>query len=137
MSDEQAIEQEIQAKGLTAPRITPADIDAQIVSEAYYVFPGTTLTVCLLTLQNGFHVTGESVAASPENFDEEIGRRIARTNAREKIWALEGYLLRSRLAAYSVHLLDEQGVIVGSFNTHADAEKFLSRIDKPTWTISG
>ena len=99
MPDEQAIEQEIQAKGLNAPRLNPAHIDAQIASEAYYVFPATTMTVCMLTLRNGFHVIGESAAASPANFDEGIGRKIARDNARNKIWALEGYLLRSKLAA--------------------------------------
>lgn len=98
MRDEQAIEKEIQSKGLNAPRLTPQHIDDQIVSEAFYVFPGTALTVCALTLRNGFHVIGESAAASPSNFDEEIGRKIARDNARNKIWALEGYLLRSRLA---------------------------------------
>jgi len=97
MKDEQAIEQEIQAKGLNAPRLTPADIDAAIAREDYYVFPGTTLTVCCLTLQNGFCVTGESAAASPENFDQAIGRKIARENARNKIWPLEGYLLRQAL----------------------------------------
>ena len=96
--DESAIEAEIQAKGLNAPRLNPAHIDTQIVAEDYHVFPGTTLTVCALTLRNGFHVTGESAAASPENFDVEIGRKIARDNARQKIWALEGYLLRARLA---------------------------------------
>lgn len=98
MRNETEIENEIQAKGKTAPRLTPAIIDGTIVGEAYYVFPGTTLTVCALTLRNGFQVTGESAAASPENFDEEIGRKIARDNARGKIWALEGYLLRSKLA---------------------------------------
>lgn len=97
--DEQAIEKEIQAKGLNAPRLNPAHIDAQIAKEDYHVFPGTTLTICALTLRNGFHVVGESAAASPENFDAEIGRKIARDNARSKIWALEGYLLRSKLAA--------------------------------------
>jgi exopolyphosphatase/pppGpp-phosphohydrolase len=91
------IEKEIQAKGLNAPRLTPEAIDAVIVSEQFYVFPGTTMTVCALTLRNGYLVTGESAAASPENFNEEIGRKIARTNARNKIWALEGYLLRERL----------------------------------------
>lgn len=101
MNDEQTIEADIQAKGLNAPRLTPQLIDEQIVEEAYHVFPGTTLTVCCLTLRNGFNVTGESAAASPENFDEEIGRKIARSNAREKIWAFEGYLLRERLASRS------------------------------------
>lgn len=95
---EQEIENEIQAKGLNAPRLTPADIDAEIADEQYHVFDGTTLTVCCLTLENGFTVTGESAAASPENFDQEIGRKIARQNAREKIWPLEGYLLKQKLA---------------------------------------
>ena len=92
-------ENEIQAKGLNAPRLTPALIDAAIVSEQYHVFPGTTMTVCALTLRNGYIVTGESAAASPDNFDEAVGRKIARENARNKIWALEGYLLREKLAA--------------------------------------
>lgn len=97
--DEAQIEAEIQAKGLNAPRLTPALIDETIVSEQYHVFHATTLTVCALTLRNGYIVTGESAAASPQNFDKEIGRKIARENARNKIWALEGYLLREKLAA--------------------------------------
>ncbi len=99
MKDEAAIEAEIQAKGLNAPRLNPQMIDAAIMSEQYHVFPGTTMTVCALTLRNGFIVIGESAAASPENFDKDIGRKIARENARNKIWALEGYLLRTKLAA--------------------------------------
>ena len=91
------IEKEIQAKGLTAPRLTPDLIDATIVGEDYHVFPGTMLTVCCLTLKNGFTVTGESACASPENFNAEIGQKIARGNARDKIWALEGYLLKEKL----------------------------------------
>ena len=97
--DEAQIEAEIQAKGLNAPRLTPTLIDETIVSEQYHVFPGTTMTVCALSLRNGYIVTGESAAASPENFDQAIGRKIARDNARNKIWALEGYLLREKLAA--------------------------------------
>ena len=95
---EHEIEQEIQAKGLTAPRLTPALIDSAITKADYYIFPNTTLTVCCLTLVNGFTVTGESAAASPENFDLEIGRKVAFENARDKIWMLEGYLLKSKLA---------------------------------------
>lgn len=96
-ASESAIEAEIRTKGLNAPRVTPADIDTTIVSEDYHVFPNTTLTVCALHLRNGFVVTGTSAAASPENFDQAIGRRIARDNARNQIWALEGYLLKQRL----------------------------------------
>jgi hypothetical protein len=99
MTDEKAIEAEIQAKGLNAPRLNPDMIDAAIASEQYHVFTGTTMTVCALTLRNGYIVTGESAAASPENFDQAIGRKIARDNARNKIWALEGYLLREKLSA--------------------------------------
>ena len=91
------IEKEIQAKGLNAPRLTPDLIDAAIVGEDYHVFPGTMLTVCCLTLKNGFTVTGESACASPENFNAEIGQKISRGNARDKIWALEGYLLKEKL----------------------------------------
>lgn len=102
MSTDDKIEQEIQDKGLTAPRVTPASIDAKIISEEYYNFPGTTVTVALLKLENGFSVVGESAAASPENFNEELGRNIAYDNARNKIWALEGYLLREKLSQETV-----------------------------------
>lgn len=97
--NEAEVEKEIQGKGLNAPRLTPEKIDAIIADEDYHVFEKTCLTVCCLTLQNGFTVTGESACASPENFDAEIGRKIARENARNKIWMLEGYLLKDKLAA--------------------------------------
>jgi len=117
------IEQEIQDKGLTAPRVTPADIEANIDSEHYFTaadgalgFLSTTdadpvtsfsnlppslhlLTFCVLVLRNGFTVTGESACASPDNFDAEIGRKLARENAVNKVWPLMGYELRSKLAA--------------------------------------
>ncbi len=96
-TDEATIEEEIVRKGKTAPRLTPTDIDATIDREEYHVFD-SIMTVCVLTLKNGYKVTGESACASPENFDQEIGRTISRKNARDKIWALEGYLLRSKLA---------------------------------------
>lgn len=118
MSNIDGIEQEIQAKGLTAPRITPADIEENIASEFYFTAEqgvlgasdmGTRpagiaaglslLTFCVLVLRNGFTVTGESACASPENFDADIGRKIARQNAVAKVWPLMGYELRSKLAA--------------------------------------
>lgn len=97
MSSEAAIEAEIQAKGLTAPRLTPELIDAVIESEDYHVFPGSCLTVCCLSLKNGFTVVGESACVSPANFNAEIGRKVAREKARNQIWLLEGYLLRQKL----------------------------------------
>lgn len=112
---DQSIESEIQSKGLTAPRVTPADIEAEIESEWYNNggsgvvpddfqppvpanHPLRQLTFCVLVLRNGFTVTGESACASPENFDAEIGRKIARQNAVAKIWPLLGFRLRDRLA---------------------------------------
>ena len=91
------IEYEIQNKELNAPRLTPNDIDNVINSVHYYVVPNTTTTICSLILNNGFVVNGESASASPENFDEVIGKKIAYDNARDKIWALEGYLLKEKL----------------------------------------
>jgi len=116
--EEKDLEKEIQAKGLTAPRITPADIEANIASVFYFtaeqgacaafnppsgaddtVPPALSLlTFCVLVLRNGFTVTGESACASPENFDAELGRKIARQNAVAKVWPLMGYELRSKLS---------------------------------------
>lgn len=97
MTDEAELEKEIQAKGLVAPRLTPDAIDEQIVGEQYWRPDHTTMTVCALQLRNGFVVIGESAAASAANFDEGIGRRIARENARKKIWQFEGYRLCQHL----------------------------------------
>jgi Phage protein (N4 Gp49/phage Sf6 gene 66) family len=175
MSD---IEQEIQAKGKTAPRVTPADVEANIAGEHYFTAAeamgritesmvdrflawklpadfspdcgisfakegefnhpefgrtkrepsGTNLfdanqaramlehviqqapvhpsmgllTFCVLILRNGFTVTGESACASPENFDAEIGRKIARENAVQKMWSLMGYALKEKLSVVHV-----------------------------------
>lgn len=112
------IEQEIQAKGLTAPRVTPDDIKSEIVDAFYFTaaqgiagshpIPANSidlpqsvrlLTFCVLVLRNGFTVTGESACASPENFNAELGQRIARQNAEGKIWPLLGFRLRDRLSA--------------------------------------
>jgi hypothetical protein len=115
-TDDSAIEQEIQAKGKTAPRVTPDDIAANIASEHYFTagqgaafaavakhddpIPDALhlLTFCVLILRNGFTVVGESACASPENFDAEIGQKIARANAVAKVWPLMGYALKERLA---------------------------------------
>ena len=101
----------------TAPRVTPADIENAIVSEHYFTaadgvagegllsigsagyVPGALkqMTFCVLVLWNGYTVTGQSACASPENFDAEIGRRLARQDAVGKVWGLMGFDLRSRL----------------------------------------
>jgi len=91
------IEKELQEKGLNAPRLTPQSIEDVIKEEYYHIVPDTTLTICVLTLKNGFQATGESASVSLDNFDEEIGRKIARDNAKNKIWMLEGYLLKQKL----------------------------------------
>ena len=112
------IEQVIQDKGLTAPRVTAVDIVNNIKEEHYFtagdalehVYQGgpawqttspavDTLTFCVLVLNNGFTVTGESACASPENFDAEIGKKIARQNAINKVWPLMGYALKESLSA--------------------------------------
>ena len=115
----ESIEHQVAATS-TAPRVTPEDIAAVISSEHYFTgengvrgaalfeggdgYTGTAvplslniLTFCVLTLRNGFTVTGESACASPENFDAEIGRRIARENAVNKIWPLMGFALKESL----------------------------------------
>ena len=94
---DQKIEKDIIEKGLTAKRVTPERLEEVISSEQYHVFTGTTFTACLLTLENGYTVIGESACASPENFNAELGRKIARSNAVNKIWQLEGYLLKQAL----------------------------------------
>lgn len=91
---EQAIEQKIVLAGGSAPRVCSVDIDAAIKSADYHVFPGTTVTVCCLTLDNGFTTIGHSACVDPANFDESIGREIAFKNAREQIWPLLGFRLR-------------------------------------------
>jgi hypothetical protein len=91
-------EQEIIDKGLTAPRVTPAEVEAAIASETYTVLPNGRTTVCQLTLGNGFTVEGISAAVCIENFDAEIGNKIARANAVNQIWPLLGFRLRDRLA---------------------------------------
>ena len=95
---EQEIEQEIQAKGLNAPRLTPADIDKVIIGETFTVLPSGKAMVCELTLTSGFTVRGESACVSKANFNEEIGQKISREDARNKVWQLEGYRLQCDLA---------------------------------------
>jgi hypothetical protein len=99
----------------TEPRVTPEQIEGQIVGEVYInaydaaLATGAdtditvldklrTMTLCFLILKNGYTVTGQSACAHPDNFDENIGKKIARDDAVGKIWALEGYVLKSKLS---------------------------------------
>lgn len=61
------------------------------------------LTFCVLRLKSGFTVTGESACLSPENFSAKTGREVARKNAIDKIWALEGYRIKSELHQAAGH----------------------------------
>lgn len=82
---------------MSTPRISDDHVDAVIKHTEYHVFENTTLTVCVLTLQNGFNVTGEAACVDPENFDAEMGETIAFNKARQKVWELEGYLLKDQI----------------------------------------
>lgn len=119
----------IQSAGATvAARLTPAQIDAAIAGEYYFTAQNGVdsasplqaapndhdvslglLTFCVLVLRNGFTVTGQSACASPENFNAEVGRQIARDDAREKIWMLEGYLLKQRLFDATPPVSEQEG----------------------------
>lgn len=145
MATDQDIEREIQAKGLTAPRITPADIEANIASEYYFTAaqgvgganvcaddddsrvrvdtnsPLHLLTFCVLVLRNGFTVTGESACASPENFDAEVGRKVARADAVRQVWPLMGYALKEKLASQPADWRDR---------VRAEAQELTERMAK-------
>lgn len=124
MPTDDEIEREIVDKGLTAPRVTPDSIAAKIKSEHYFTasqgcygaeaeaatpehpdldrldkIPESLdrLTFCVLVLENGFTVVGKSAPASAANFDPELGKKIAKADAVNQIWPLEGYLLREKL----------------------------------------
>lgn len=73
-----------------------------VIKSAEYV-QVDVLTICILTLQNGFTVTGESACLSLATFDAEIGKKIARNNAEDKIWQLEGYLAKQRMFEKTQH----------------------------------
>jgi len=144
-------EQMLQEKGLNAPRITPDLVQANIKSVFYFTglqgarmavldesvdtlnpsLVSTTaldptlglLTFCVLVLQNGFTVTGESACASPENFDAEAGRIAARRNAENKIWPLMGYELKCRLAAQPKNHIERMEA------EHAEVVERLLKLD--------
>ena len=113
-------EDAIKAAGLTAERVTIEQMEAEIESEHYFTAadgaiqaqlssglasnippPLRLMTFCVLVLKNGFTVTGKSACASPENFNAETGRKIARENAIESMWPLFGFRLRDKISERS------------------------------------
>jgi hypothetical protein len=102
----------------TAPRVTPADIEAQIAYEGHFTAdmgiaadnscygnlgdPGPKelkqVSICVLVLKNGHKIVGVNEGpVSPENFDAELGRKMARGKAIDQIWPLMGYQLKEQL----------------------------------------
>ncbi len=116
MTTDTAIEQETQAKGLTAPRVMPADIEANIVSEHYFTaldgvegaagscngsdsYALGLITICVLITRNGVRLVGVNEGpVSIQNFDADMGRRMARQKAIDQLWPMLGYELRTKLA---------------------------------------
>lgn len=112
------------AEGRTAPRVSLADIEANISTLAYFTAGDAVtylflpeidklvleeddrdnlqsldvLTICLLVTRNGFTLIGKNAPASPDNFDAELGRKLAYEDAVRQMWPLMGYALRERLA---------------------------------------
>jgi hypothetical protein len=158
------IEQEIVAKGKTAPRVTSADIEAEIVGCYYFTADDglagahfkrrghvegmgdaheelRLLTFCVLVLRNGFTVTGESACASPENFDAEIGRKLARAKSVDKVWTLLGFRLRDRIVGgeFDTRVVDarppyQQRVIAERAELSERTSKLHAFIlDNPAW----
>jgi hypothetical protein len=125
-----------------APRVTLEDLKAKIASKDFITFPADAprLTVCVLTMANGFIVTGESSCVNPDNFNRELGQLISETQATDKAWMLEGYLLRDRLskqaalndvyAIYSVKCSANEGENLDASTGYA--EQYASILD-PTF----
>ena len=102
----QNLEAAIVAAGANvAPRITPANIEANTVHTEIvkHITPnGKVLRWAVLTCRNGFAVTGNpSASVSVENDRAAIGEAVAIENARNEMWALMGYELQSKLASKS------------------------------------
>ena len=151
----ESLKREIQAKADKGPRVTPAALQAEIVSAHFFTAyqgakaelqsdgvaanayeeigmqPLKLLTFCVLVLRNGFTVHGVSACASPENYNEEIGQRIARENAERGIWPLLGFRLRDELARPVLTDADAAADLAGTprpDNPTAEAADFLASV---------
>lgn len=153
-----SLEREIQAKANKGPRVTPAALKDEIASAHFFTgFDGAAgaayneaspdgvlrqfsfevppalslLTFCVLVLRNGFTVIGHSACASPENYNKEIGERIARENAERQIWPLLGFRLRDELARPVLTDADAAADLAGTprpDNPTAEAADFLASV---------
>lgn len=88
--------QDIQQTPDIPNRVTVTGLESKVKSSHYYRVPDTTVTVCALTLENGFTVIGHSACVDPSMFNQAMGEKIAYVNALDKIWELEGYRLRQQ-----------------------------------------
>ena len=79
------------------PSVTLEQIENKIVQESYFRIPESNITHCSLKMENGYIVTGEGSCVCEENFDRNEGERLARLKAIDKLWPLEGYLLKQEL----------------------------------------
>lgn len=156
-TDDAGIEQELAAKAV-APRVTPADIEANIASEHYFTGLNAVnrdsswdpamsdaqmqksaealslLTFCVLVLRNGFTVTGKSAPASPENFDAEMGRRIARSDAINQCWPLMGYALKEQLWRASLpKVVDVENIARACHEVNRAYCTALGDLSQPAW----
>ena len=78
-----------------APRVTEEDIKERI-ARVHYMHDADlfgTMTICTITMVNGWRVVGTSACVSEDNYNQGIGDKIAYDNAFRQLWALEGYLL--------------------------------------------
>jgi hypothetical protein len=95
MTEEEEIEQLLAQS--PAPRVTIDSMTARIADVTYTRLPGGTMTICQITIDNGFVVIGESACVNPENYNQTIGEQIAYNNAYNKLWPLFGFLLAETL----------------------------------------
>lgn len=105
---EMKLEDQLQAMGLTAPRVTPAMVDSMIEGVEFHSLSDSHI-VCKLTMFGGrFHVTGESSTVSKENFNQKLGEEISERNARDKIWPIAGAILANDLFNFRWPLSEDQ-----------------------------
>lgn len=118
-----------------APRVSEADVLAAIADTRFFTasegvqgsyeggldpaeYPSIPLglfTICIITLKNGFVCMGHSACAAPENYNKEMGEKIALRNATSEAWGHMGYALRDKL-------FNEQDMISSSLVQKSDPD---------------